>query len=425
MKKPKAKSLRVLVLGSGGREMAYYYTSQASPLTEITLCAPGNAGVPLRDRRADVQVMDFEKILDLIRKEAINFVIVGPEQPLGAGIVDFLTSYGIRVFGPTAEAARIETDKIFAAEQCKALGVQMPRSEPAYNFADVERIIPTLSGWVVKARGLAAGKGVKVPATNAAALEEARMMLGGEFGRNGILLQEKLDMEQFKECSAIGFCDGYNAVMLPPARDFKRALEGNRGDNTGGMGAFSPLPEMDTTVIEDIKTRYILPVVRELGFKGILYAGLMESDEGYKLLEFNARGGDPEMQTLLALIESDVIEYMWASTFDGGLADMPPLQVRNGAAVCITLAAEGYPGPIEKGAIVEGLDIPNEPDNYFLMAGVEWNACGQLIVSGGRAGYAIGVGPDRQTAGERAARRARMVKGLWSRGDIPKIAAAT
>jgi phosphoribosylamine---glycine ligase len=352
--------MKVLVLGGGGREHALCWALDRAASVDTVLCAPGNAGIAeVADLRA-IDATDGAAVVALARDEAVDLVVIGPEAPLVAGVADALREAGIDVFGPTADGARIEGSKTFAKDVMAAAGVPTAAhwsgSDPAEARAALDRFAPP---YVVKADGLAAGKGVRICAERAEA-EEAidDALVAGAFGEAGATLV----IEEFlhgPEVSLFGLCDGTTVVPLVPAQDFKRALDGDEGLNTGGMGAYSPVPAFTPDMVDDVTATVLQPTLDELGrrgtpFVGVLYAGLVLTDAGPRVLEFNARFGDPETQVVLPRLVSDLGQLLLACA-RGELADHGPLEWDGRACVTVVLASGGYPEAYATGKAITGL----------------------------------------------------------------------
>lgn len=404
--------MRVLVVGSGGREHTLCHYIGRSSLVNQVICAPGNGGILDENRRA-VKDTYLEGIVDLAKSEKIDFVVIGPEAPLVAGLVDRLRENGIRTFGPSQKAARLEASKVYTKHLCTGLNIPTARCAATTEWSDAQTIISEI--WcgeygcipVIKADGLCAGKGVIVPDTKEEALEAAhKMLVEKTFGDAGsmIVIEDRL---YGNECSVMALCDGENAVLLPPSRDYKRARDGNKGLNTGGMGAYSPLPDVDKDMLDEIRRRIIVPIVRGMKviekapFHGCLYAGIMLTEDGPYLLEFNVRFGDPETQVVLPRIQSDIVKYLLATTEPGGLARLPALDIDPCAAVCITLASKGYPGKYTTGKrILVDDDSVEGWGTMVFHAGTDRTPL--LVTSGGRVMGVVGLGPDHSVARDRA-----------------------
>jgi phosphoribosylamine---glycine ligase len=398
--------VKFLVVGSGGREHALCWAIAASPLCSDVWCAPGNAGIAREARCVPIAVDDHEKLLSFARENAVDLVVVGPEAPLCAGLVDFLEAAGIKAFGPSAAAARIEGSKGFMKDLCAKYGVPTANYR---RFTDVSAaktyVLAQNQPVVVKADGLAAGKGVLIPSTveeTLTAIEAA--MVEGAFGQAGseIVVEEFMEGE---EASFFALVDGNTALPFGTARDHKRVGDGDIGPNTGGMGAYSPAPMIDEELTRRIMSEIIEPVVHGMAaegapYKGILYAGLMLTDEGPKVVEFNCRLGDPEAQVLLPRLQSDLIPAMFAAR--DGVLDQFDLRWYDEAAVCVVMAANGYPGPYERGTEIKGLEtLASLLDVIVYHAGTEADGP-QVLATGGRVLGITGLGETIPLARERA-----------------------
>jgi len=399
--------VKFLVIGGGGREHALCWAIAASPLCDTLWCAPGNAGIAREAQCvADLKADDLDGIVAFAKNNAVDLVIVGPEAPLCAGLVDRLEDAGIKAFGPSAAAARIEGSKGFMKDLCAKYGVPTA----AYRrFSDPEKAKAHVRAQpgrvVVKADGLAAGKGVLIPKSAeeaVAAIDTA--MIEGEFGEAGaeIVVEEFMEGE---EASFFALVDGKTALPFGTARDHKRAYDGDEGPNTGGMGAYSPAPMVDEAMAERIMTEIINPVVAGMAaegapYTGILYAGLMLTAEGPKVVEFNCRFGDPEAQVVLPRLQSDLIPAMFAAR--DGVLDQFDLRWYDDAAVCVVMAAKGYPGAYKKGAEMKGLDaLAGSLDVIPFHAGTTADG-GRLLASGGRVLGITGLGDTLEEARQRA-----------------------
>ena len=380
--------MRVLVIGSGGREHALLIGLAKDPSVTELHVAPGNAGTSALATNHDVDVASADAVLALARRVDADLVVIGPEVPLVLGVADALRAAGIATFGPGAQAAQIEGSKAFAKDVMAAAGVATAHSEvvdnPARLDAALDRFGPT---WVVKDDGLAAGKGVVVTADRAAARDHAAECL--ESG-HPVLLESFLDGP---EVSLFSFVDGETVVPLIPAQDHKRVGDDDAGPNTGGMGAYTPLPWLPDEVTRQIVDDVVKPVAAELvrrgtPFSGLLYAGLAIGKNGPSVVEFNCRFGDPETQAVLALLKSPLGQALHA-TATGTLADLPPLEWIDGAAVTVVLAAENYPGKPRTGDVITGAD-----GDGVLHAGTARNADGAVVSSGGRVLAVVGTGAD-------------------------------
>ncbi len=352
--------MRVLVVGGGGREHALCWTIAASPLVDALFCAPGNAGVAADAVCVPIAAEDLDGIIRFAGEERIDFVVVGPEAPLVAGLVDRLGEAGIKAFGPTAAAARLEGSKAFTKDLCARHGIptaaygRFTELGAAEAFIDA-RPLPV----VVKADGLAAGKGVTIAETHEEARAAAREMLTEErFGEAGkeIVVEEFLAGE---EASFFALVDGETALPLATAQDHKRVGDGDTGPNTGGMGAYSPAPVVTEEVAERVMARIVRPTVAAMKaegapFRGVLYAGLMIDKGEPRLLEYNVRFGDPECQALMVRLASDLLPALVASA--DGVLDMFDLRWHDDAALTVVMATKGYPGAYGKGSIIRGLE---------------------------------------------------------------------
>ena len=417
------KRLNTLIVGSGGREDALRNAFEDSEVVSNVLCTPGNGGMPPWNCR-DIKETNIDGILNLVEKEKINFVAVGPEAPLAAGLVDELTKIGVRAFGPTMRASELEWSKVFTKQRCHEWGIRTARFATTDVFDEAHERIVYDGFRVVKANGLCAGKGVTVSETADEAVEAARQLLVEKTkGLAGqcVVLEEKLEG---RECSVMAFCDGINAVLLPASRDKKRAWDGPLAPNTGGMGAYSPLPDVDDSLLEEIKSTIILPTLsgmmeRGFPFQGLLYAGLMLTKDGPSLVEYNVRFGDPELQAVLPRIQSDIVQYMHATTSLGGLKDLPPLEVSDDAAVCTVMTSKGYPGAYKTGFVIENQFEAKHVARVY-HAGTRWNVKGELETSGGRVLNCVGVGGTHEEAQQKSLQAAEIIQfeGKTYRNDI-------
>jgi phosphoribosylamine--glycine ligase len=380
--------MRVLVVGSGAREHALCLALAADPAVTALACAPGNAGTAAVASQHPLDATDPAAVTALAQRLSADLVVIGPEVPLVAGVADALRSAGISCFGPSGAAAQLEGSKAFAKDVMAAAGVPTAAARvcttPEQAAAALDEFGPP---YVVKDDGLAAGKGVVVTSDRAEALAHAA-------GCAQVVIEEYLDGP---EVSLFCVTDGVSVVPLLPAQDFKRALDGDEGPNTGGMGAYAPLPWLDPSVVSDVVERVARPTIAEMArrgtpFSGLLYVGLAMTSRGARVVEFNARFGDPETQVVLALLETPLAGLLQASA-DGTLAQFPPLQWRAGAAVTVVLAAQGYPEAPIAGAVITGSDAPG-----ILHAGTRRREDGAVVSSGGRVLCATAVGPDIASA---------------------------
>jgi phosphoribosylamine--glycine ligase len=411
--------VRVLVIGSGAREHALLLALSRDPQVTGLIVAPGNAGTARLAEQHDVDITSGAQVIALARKVAADLVVVGPEVPLVLGVADALRAAGIVCFGPGEDAARIEGSKAFAKEVMATAGVRTASSEivdnPAHLDAALDRFGPPAGdpAWVVKDDSLAAGKGVVVtPERNAARAHAAGLLEAG----HPVLLESFLDGP---EVSLFCVVDGATVVPLLAAQDFKRVGDGDAGPNTGGMGAYAPVPWLPDDVYQEIVSQVVEPVAAELvargsAFSGLLYAGLAITSNGPAVVEFNCRFGDPETQAVLALLDSPLGQLLYAAG-TGKLADFPELRWRDGAAVTVVLAAENYPGRPRVGDVITG----SEADGV-LHAGTARRDDGAIVSSGGRVLSVVGAGADLSEARTRAYTTLRSIRlpGSHFRTDI-------
>lgn len=400
--------MNILLVGSGAREHALGWAISASPLCDRLICAPGNPGMAALGRCEPVAADDIDGIVALAKREAIDFVVVGPEAPLVAGLVDRLDEAGIKAFGPNAAAAQLEGSKGFMKDLCARANI--PTAAYA-RFTDAEAAKAYIrergAPIVVKADGLAAGKGVTVASTleeALAAVDDA--MLDKRFGQAGaeLVVEEVLEGE---ELSYFALADGKSLLPLASAQDHKRAFDGDEGPNTGGMGAYSPAPIATPEIEARIRSEILEPLVHQMAlegmpYKGVLFLGLMIGTDGPKLIEVNCRFGDPECEVLMARLESDILPVLIASA-DGvlGAAD---LRWRNDSAICVVLASQGYPGSYGKGSVIRGAEEATDGDGAVIVfhAGTARNEAGELVANGGRVLTVTAVAPDVRTARSKA-----------------------
>ena len=412
---------KVLVLGSGAREHAIVHALARSPGKPKLVCAPGNVGIAQDAQTRPVDLADPGAVLGAARDIAPDLVVVGPEAPLVAGVVDAMTDAGIRCFGPTSDAARLEGSKAFCKEIMVAAGVPTA----AYSVVKTpSEGMEAITGYpvVIKADGLAAGKGVIIAENEA----EARAALGDllvthRFNTTKVVVEEHLEGE---EVSLLAVCDGVTALPLASAQDYKRIFNGDLGPNTGGMGSYSPVPTIDEARARRICAMVHQPVLDVLArrgspFHGILYAGLMMTNDGPKVLEFNVRFGDPECQAILPRLRSDLLELLYAATEPGGLAKVAPLEWTPEMAVTVVLASAGYPDSFHPGDIIRGLERV-KPGIFVTHAGTGRSRGGHLVTRGGRvlSVTALGASPTRSRAAAYAAANMIHFEGKQMRNDI-------
>ncbi len=398
--------MRLLVVGGGGREHALAWKLAASPLCDRLWCAPGNAGIEAVAECVAIGAEDIDGLLAFAREKPIDFVVVGPEAPLVAGLVDRLAAIGIPAFGPSAAAARLEGSKAFMKEICDEAGVPTARWR---RFVEPDAAKAFAAGLgtplVVKADGLAAGKGVIIADTLAEA-ERAidDMLVGGAFGKAGaeIVVEEFLDGE---EASFFALADGTNILPLAAAQDHKRAHDGDKGPNTGGMGAYSPTPLVDAAMQARIVREIVEPTVATMSargtpFRGVLFAGLMIGKDGPKLLEYNVRFGDPECQVLMTRLRSDLLPALVAAA-EGGLGHLD-LRWSDDSAMVVVMAAKGYPGSYEKGSEIRGIERADALDGVRVFHAGTKRDGDRILATGGRVLGIVGNGKDVAAAQRRA-----------------------
>ena len=390
--------MRTMVIGSGGREHVLVDRLRRSARVEAVICAPGNAGTEAAAENVAIDVSDHEALVQLARDRRVDLTVVGPEAPLCAGIVDRFQAAGLRIFGPTAAAARIEGDKAYAKRLMKLAHVPTAEARIFHRYVEAKTYVATReTGLVVKAAGLAAGKGVMVchdPADALLALE--RIMVAREFGAAGdtVVVEELL---KGPELSVHALVDGQTIYLLESAQDHKAIGDGDSGPNTGGMGAYSPAPIATPEVLSVVRGDILVPIVDALRnddapYRGVLYVGLMLTAGGPKVLEFNCRFGDPETQVILTRLDCDLVDLLEA-VVDGRL-DEADVRWTSKAAVCVVIASKGYPGKFESGKVIEGLDeAARLPDVFVFHAGTQ--RIEHLTVShGGRVLGVTALGAD-------------------------------
>jgi len=397
--------MNILLLGSGGREHALAWKMAASPLADRLYCAPGNAGIAREAECVALDLADHGAVIAFCRERHIDLVVVGPEAPLCAGIVDDLEAAGIKAFGPTRAAARLEGSKGFTKDLCRANGIPTAAYE-RFRAADQAKTYLRARGApiVVKADGLAAGKGVVVAQTVAEAEAAIDMMFGGGLGEAGgeVVIEEFLTGE---EASFFALCDGGTAIALTTAQDHKRAFDGDQGPNTGGMGAYSPAPNIDAAMSVRVMAEIITPTLRAMQamgapYKGVLYAGLMITADGPKLIEYNARFGDPETQVLMLRLMSDLVPALLASR-DGQLRSFD-LRWYPDPALTVVMAAKGYPGEYARGSVIEGLDEAAKVEGVEIFHAGTKAEGNRILANGGRVLNVSAIGKTVREAQARA-----------------------
>lgn len=421
------KAMKVLITGSGGREHAIAWKVAQSPKVEKLYCAPGNAGIAEFAECVDIGVMDFDKLTKFAKQHEIDLTIIGPDDPLAAGAVDAFEAAGLRVFGPKKNAAILEGSKAFSKDLMKKYQIPTATYEtfdsPEAALAYVKTADMPI---VLKADGLALGKGVLICKTREEAKEGVKtLMLDKQFGTAG----DRIVIEEFmtgREVSVLSFVDGKTIKIMTSAQDHKRAGDGDTGLNTGGMGTFSPSPFYTKEIDEFCQKHIYQPTVNAMKaegreFKGIIFFGLMLTEKGPKVLEFNARFGDPETQVVLPRMKNDIVE-IFEACIDGKL-DQVDLDFEENAAVCVVLASNGYPEHYEKGYPISGLEAFKEKDGYYVFhAGSKFDENGQIITNGGRVLGVTAIGKDLKEARSNAYKATEWVEfdNKYMRHDIGK-----
>ncbi len=411
--------MKILVVGSGGREHALVWALSRSGDHSL-ICAPGNPGIAEIAKLFPVKVSDIDGLVNLAAHEKVDLVIVGPEVPLVAGLADELRRKGIPCFGPGAAGARLEGSKWFAKEIMESAGVPTACGKVFSDLASAREYIgEDACKYVIKADGLAAGKGVFLPDDSVEACGILEELFAGKFGESGVqvVVEERL---LGREVSILAICSGEECVILPPSRDHKRLGDADTGPNTGGMGAVCPPPGTDNCSWEHARTRIILPVLSELAsrgidFRGVLYAGLMITDDGPKVLEFNVRFGDPETQAVLPLVLDDLGEIFLSAATGGPLPEH--LTVEDGFCSCAVMASGGYPGTYEKGFPITGLDKIEDAVVFHAGTAIE---NGRLVTGGGRVLSVACIGDTLEGSLDRTYRELDKIdfKGKFYRKDI-------
>ena len=419
--------MKILIVGGGGREHAIAVAVAESPKADKIYCAPGNAGIAEVAECVPIGVDEFDKIASFAKEKEVDLVIVGPDDPLAAGLVDVMEEAGLRVFGPRKNAAILEGSKAFSKDLMKKYNIPTAAYETFDDAKKAEAYLETADYPVVlKADGLALGKGVLICNTKEEALEGVKsIMLDKQFGAAG----NRMVVEEFmtgREVSVLSFVDGKTIRIMTSAQDHKRACDGDKGLNTGGMGTFSPSP-FYTKEVDDFCKQYIYqPTVDAMAkegreFKGIIFFGLMLTQKGPKVLEYNARFGDPEAQVVLPRMKNDIVDVMEAC-IDGTL-DKIDLQFEDNAAVCVVLASRGYPVKYEKGLKISGLEKFKDADGYYCFhAGTKFDSQGNIVTNGGRVLGITATGDDLKAARANAYKAAGWVDfaNKYMRTDIGK-----
>jgi phosphoribosylamine--glycine ligase len=397
--------MNILLLGSGGREHALAWKIAASPLLTKLWCAPGNAGIAREAECVALDIADHGAVIDFCKASKVDFVVVGPDAPIAAGIVDDLNAAGFKAFGPTRAAGQLESSKNFTKALCRANNIPTAAYQ---HFSDVEKARAYIRARgapiVVKADGLAAGKGVVVATTEVEALAAVDMMFGGGFGASGaeVVIEEFMEGE---EASFFALCDGEHALPLATAQDHKRAFDGDKGPNTGGMGAYSPAPVLTDEICARVMNEMIYPTLRALAamgspYKGVLFAGIMVTGDGPKLVEYNARFGDPECQVQMLRMMSDIVPALIASA-DGQLKNFS-LRWFDDVALTVIMATKGYPGDYGKGSVIDGLDDAAKIEGVEIFHAGTKAKDGKILANGGRVLNICATGKTVSEAQQRA-----------------------
>ncbi len=417
-------TMKILLVGSGGREHALAWAIADSPLTHELVIAPGSAAMADLGRLEPVAADDIEGQVNLALAMNADLVVIGPEVPLVAGLADRLAAAGIAAFGPAAAAARLEGSKEFARDFCRRHDIPQPAFHAIDNIADAEERINAMNGYcVIKADGLAAGKGVVVADTAAEAIAAARDMLDGRFGDAGkqLLIEERISGP---EASLFALVDGADCQFMASAQDHKRAYDNDEGPNTGGMGAISPSPRLSDALVEQVMEDVVRPLARGMAdegtpYRGILYVGLMLTETGPQVIEFNCRFGDPEAQVILPRLKSDIVSAMKATT-EGGLGHFS-LRWDERCAVTVVMASNGYPGSYEKGSVIGNLSGAAALDDVIIFhAGTGVDNSGAVTATGGRVLAVTALGDNAAAARSRAYEAVNLIDwpGGFYRSDI-------
>ena len=424
--------MKVLVVGGGGREHALAWKLSQSPSVQRVFVAPGNAGTALDAENVAIADGDIAAQVKFAQDNDIGLVVVGPEGPLAAGAVDAFLAAGINAFGPSKQAAELEASKVFCKNLLRHADVPTADFRTFNDASSAEKYIQSRDDLpvVVKADGLAAGKGVIVCSNRDEALAAVRRIaIDREFdlAGNQLVIEERLIGQ---EASVLALTDGRTIVTLPAAQDHKPAYDGDRGPNTGGMGAYSPTPLVPDELIRTIEERVLVPTVHQMKrsrrpFRGVLYAGLMMTNTGIKVLEYNVRFGDPECQPLMMRLQSDLAVALLACA-EGRLEELPPLQWDPRPAVCVVMASEGYPGEYRKGLPIRGLEQAAEVPNVKVFHAGTAEKNGQVVTNGGRVLGVTGLGDSTAKAKLAAYSAVKCIRweGAWCRKDIADKALA-
>ncbi len=416
--------MKVAVIGSGGREHALVWKILKSPLVNSVIAIPGSDAIGDMAKRIDLAIDDIKGILEVIKIEKVDLVVIGPEAPLVIGLADEISAAGIPVFGPSKNASRLEGSKIFSKEFMKRAQI------PTANFtshSDIKSAIASArmhkGPMVVKADGLAAGKGVII-CENSLEAEKAivQLMSDRAFGEAGskIIIEDKLEGE---EASILAICDGNTCIPMVAAQDHKAAFDGDMGPNTGGMGAYAPAPVITENIANEIINKVLLPTVEQMKaegnpFKGILYAGIMLSNNEPFVLEYNVRFGDPECQPLLMLMKDDIVPLLLSAA--NGCLEQRNIEWHRGSSICVVLAADGYPGAYSKGDIISGLEDLNDLTDTFVFHAGTRKQGNDFVTAGGRVLGVTSLGEDIREAAAKAYSAAEKIswRGMRMRKDI-------
>lgn len=408
--------MNILVIGGGGREHALCWKIAQSDMVDTLYCAPGNGGISDQAACVSLDPSDHDEVIAFCREKDIGLVVVGPEAPLVEGLVDDLSTAGIKAFGPDKGPAQLEGSKGFTKDICAKYGIPTASYKRCNSLDEANAYIDKVGApIVIKADGLAAGKGVIIASTKEEAIATNADIFGGQFGEagNSVVIEEFLEGE---EASFIALVDGTNVLPLATSQDHKRAYDGDKGPNTGGMGAYSPAPVLTDTMKERVMNEIMIPAVKAMAaegllFKGVLYAGLMITDKGPELIEFNVRFGDPECQVILFRLKSDLVPALLAS-IDGTL-DQITLDWHDDVALSVVYAAVGYPKSYDKGTEIKGLGELNSEDVFVFHAGTKKDG-GKILATGGRVLNITARGQSVSEAREKAYQAIKKID--WAQG---------
>ena len=424
--------MKVLIIGNGGREHAITWKVAQSPRVDRVFVAPGNAGTAIDAENVDIEANDINGLVKFAKENEVGLTIVGPEVPLCEGIVDAFGDSGLKIFGPSKSAAQLEGSKVFCKNILRAADVPTAEFQEFRDASTAERFInerysetPEDCPVVVKADGLAAGKGAIVCKTRDDALEAIDMIARArQFGSAGdkLIIEERMSGG---EASILAITDGKTILTLPPAEDHKRAYDDDRGPNTGGMGAYCPTPSITDETLRWVESNVLVPTVHVMKrsrqpFRGILYAGLMLTPHGPRVLEYNVRFGDPECQPMLMRLKTDFVDVIEA-TVDRRLSEIGELQWDDRPSVCVVMASEGYPDAFEKGKVIRGLDDAAKLEDVKVFhAGTTHNEAGEVVTNGGRVLGVTALGSSVSNAKLRAYEAVKCIRwdGAWCRKDI-------